>query len=178
MYILNGEKKEIDMRVLGKLIDEQLPDVALSRLEKTAIMNEFNFRLDSLEIDKDLLKGKSVEEYYFKAFKEYILQNGTRSLLQEEDDCNIFDLLNNSNTDVRKNILVITNSFSNDRKEKEYLTEAIAWSEALRLAVENADESSDLYNDEVDIKINSNNKTIAVHHLHNDTYDYLRLVSK
>ena len=91
MYYLDGEEKQIDEKLLAKLIEQKF--VSFSANEKSTILQQFKYLVNDLELESKFLQGKTVEERYLIAIRRYIKEYSLSALLEEEDACNIFDFL-------------------------------------------------------------------------------------
>jgi hypothetical protein len=91
---LNGRKYKISKDVILDYIDSY--GTKFTKKEKEKIANEVMFRMESLEVDGvDCQEFNFIEDRYTEACMAYIFDHDNRieDLLDEQDDCKIWDYL-------------------------------------------------------------------------------------
>lgn len=91
---LNGRKYEINKNIILNYINSY--STKFTEEEKDKIANEVAFRMESLEVDGvDCQEFNFIEDRYTEACMCYIFDHDNRvgDLLNEKDDCKIWDYL-------------------------------------------------------------------------------------
>lgn len=88
MIYVDGKSRELNFEYLKKELAKNLPDYTSEDIER--LVEEIEYRLDSLEFDSQDFEGTTIEDYYIETFLAYLEDHSLNNLLMENDDLEIW----------------------------------------------------------------------------------------